>query len=233
MPLKVESAEGKVIIVTGGNRGIGLATCRELATRGARVIAGVRDPAKMPAIPGVTVLQVDTGDTESCETFVARALAEFGRIDGLINNAAILVDASVPALELPESDLRRVIDVNLIGPFRLCQLVIPHMLRQGYGRVVNVSSGLGALTDMGGGYPSYRMTKAALNAMTRIFAAELGPEVNVKVNSLSPGWVRTDMGGSQATRDPSEPAKEIADLVSIAEDGPTGGFFNRGEPTAW
>ncbi len=233
MSLPIEPAQGKVILLTGANRGIGLATAHELGKRGAKVVAGVRDPKRMPPIEGVSVLELDTGDVESCRAFVERAEKEQGRIDGLINNAAILVDGNTPALALAEADLRRVIEVNLIGPFRLCQLVVPGMLKRGYGRIVNISSGLGAIGDMGGGYASYRMTKLALNGFSRILAAELGHESNVKVNSISPGWVRTEMGGAGADRDPSEAAREIADLVSIAANGPSGGFFYRGEPTDW
>jgi len=233
MSLPIEPAQGKVIIVTGANRGIGLATAQELKGRGAKVVAGVREPERMPALEGVAVYELDTGDAGSCRAFVERAGKEQGRIDGLINNAGILLDANRPALELPEDDLRRTIEVNLIGPFRLCQLVLPGMIGRGYGRVVNMSSGLGALHDMGGGYASYRIAKAALNALTRVFAAELASESNVKINSISPGWVRTDMGGAGANRDPQEAAREIADLVSLAANGPSGGFFYRGKPIAW
>jgi NAD(P)-dependent dehydrogenase (short-subunit alcohol dehydrogenase family) len=233
MSLPIDSAAGKVILLTGANRGIGLATAHELQKRGAKVVAGVRDPNRMPSIEGVTVLELDTANAESCRAFAGCAEKEHGRIDGLINNAAILVDGNTPALSLSETDLRRVIEVNLIGPIRLCQIVVPGMLKRGYGRIVNISSGLGAIGDMGGGYASYRMTKLALNGFTRTLAAELGHKSNVKVNSISPGWVRTDMGGVGADRDPSEAAREIADLVSIAADGPSGGFFYRGEPTGW
>jgi NAD(P)-dependent dehydrogenase (short-subunit alcohol dehydrogenase family) len=233
MSLPIDSAAGKVILLTGANRGIGLATAHELQKRGAKVVAGVRAPNRMPSIEGVTVLELDTADAESCRAFAGRAEKEHGRIDGLINNAAILVDGNTRALGLAESELRRVIEVNLIGPFRLCQIVVPGMLKRGYGRIVNISSGLGAIGDMGGGYASYRMTKLALNGFTRVLAAELGPDSNVKVNSISPGWVRTDMGGAGADRDPSEAAREIADLVSIAADGPSGGFFYQGEPRGW
>ena len=201
---------GKVILITGANRGIGLATARELQKRGAWVVAGVREPQRMPAIEGVTVLALDTASAESCRAFVERAEKEQGSIDGLINNAAILLDANTPALALAEEDLRRVIEVNLIGPFRLCQLVLPRMLKRGYGRIVNISSGLGAIGDMGGGYPSYRMTKLALNGLTRVLSAEIGQGGNVKINSISPGWVKTDMGGEGANREPAEAAREIA-----------------------
>lgn len=233
MPLPTEPATGKVILITGANRGIGLATVHELQRRGAKVVAGVRDPGKMPPVLGVTVLKLDTADAESCRAFVAEAEREQGRIDGLINNAAILVDDQTPVLKLGQDDIRRVLEVNLLGPIRLCQLVVPGMDARGYGRIVNMSSGLGAIIGMGGGYPSYRMSKVALNAFTRVLAAELGPNSAVKVNSLDPGWVKTDMGGAGATRDPSEPAREIADLVSISENGPSGGFFTRGEPREW
>lgn len=233
MSLPVEPAAGKVILVTGANRGIGLATAHELNKRGAKVVAGVRDPKRMPAIEGVSVLELDTADAESCRAFIERAEQEQGRIDGLINNAGILLDGNTPALAVPEADLRRVIEVNLIGPFRLCQLVLPGMLKRRYGRIVNVSSGLASISSMEGGYASYRMTKLALNGLTRILAGEIGPDSNVKVNSISPGWVRTDMGGADAAREPSEAAREIADLASIAANGPTGGFFYQGQAHDW
>ena len=134
MPLPIEPVAGKVILITGANRGIGLATAHELQRRGAKVVAGVREPGKMPAIQGVTVLQLDTANAESCRTFVAEAEREHGRIDGLINNAGILLDANTSVLELSEEDLRRVLDVNLAGPIRLCQLVVPGMQSRGYGR---------------------------------------------------------------------------------------------------
>ncbi len=233
MPLPIEPATGKVILITGANRGIGLATANELQRRGAKVVAGVREPKKMPPIQGIMVLALDTASAESCRTFVAEAEREHGRIDGLINNAGILLDANASVLELSEEDLRRVFDVNLAGPIRLCQLVVPGMRARGYGRIVNISSGLGGITGMGGGYPSYRMAKLALNGFTRILAAELGQTSTVKVNSLDPGWVKTDMGGAEAHRTTSEPAREIADLVSISADGPSGGFFHRGEQREW
>ncbi len=232
MPLPIEPLTGKIIVITGANRGIGLAAAQELQKRGAKVVAGVREPNKMPPVSGIAALALDVANAESCRTFVAQAEREHGRIDGLINNAGVLLDDKTPVLELSEDDLRRVLEVNLIGPIRLCQLLVPGMLSRGYGRIVNISSGLGAITDMGGGWPSYRMSKVALNAFTRVLAAELGNS-NVKVNSLDPGWVRTDMGGADASRDPSEPAREIADLVSISADGPSGGFFRQGEPRDW
>jgi NAD(P)-dependent dehydrogenase (short-subunit alcohol dehydrogenase family) len=233
MPLPIEPIAGKIILLTGASRGIGLAAARELQKRGAKVVAGARDPARMPADLRVSVLKLDTSDAQSCRDFVKRAEEEHGRIDGLINNAGILLDRDTPALALGEDALRQVIEVNLIGPFRLCQLVLPGMVKRGYGRIVNISSGLGSITDMSSGYVSYRMTKLALNGLTRVLAAELGTYRNIKINSLSPGWTRTDMGGAGASREPEDPAREIADLISISADGPSGGFFYEGKPAAW
>jgi NAD(P)-dependent dehydrogenase (short-subunit alcohol dehydrogenase family) len=187
----------------------------------------------MPADAGAEVIQLDSSDALSCRSFVTRAEEEHGRIDGLINNAGILLDRDTPALALSEDTLRQVIEVNLIGPFRLCQLVLPGMVKRGYGRIVNISSGLGSIADMGSGYVSYRMTKLALNGLTRVLAAESSNHRNIKINSLSPGWTRTDMGGPGASRDPEDPAREIADLISISEKGPSGGFFYQGEPAPW
>ena len=233
MPLPTESLAGKVILLTGANRGIGLAAARELQKRGAAVVAGVRNLGRMPAMSGVEVCELDTSDANSCLAFIRYAEEAHGHIDGLINNAAILLDRDIPAAALSEDALRDVLEVNLIGPFRLCQLAIPGMVKRGYGRIVNVSSGLGSIRDMGSGYVSYRLTKLALNGLTRVLAAELSGHRNIKVNSLSPGWTRTDMGGAGASRDPEDPAREIADLISISEDGPSGGFFYQGEPAAW
>lgn len=234
MPLPVEPARGKVILLTGANRGIGLTTALELLERGAIVVAGMRRPEKGPKLPGgATIVELEMTSAPSCESFVQRALAQHGRIDGLINNAAILLGRRAPISELKEEDLRQAVEVNLIGPFRLCQLVIPHMLARGHGRIVNVSSGLGAISDMGRGSASYRLTKLALNGLTRILSAELGEESGVKINSICPGWVKTDMGAEGAVREPADAAREIADLVSIARDGPSGGFFRHGEPIAW
>lgn len=234
MVLPVESLEGKTIVVTGANRGIGLATVRELARRKAKVAAGVRQPGKMPAVKGeVAVFAYDSEDLGSARAFIEAVMTHFGRIDGLINNAAILLDKNTALLDLKEETLRHVIDINLIGPFRLCQIVLPHMIKQGYGRVVNISSGLGAIIDMGNDYPSYRLTKLALNGMTRILATDLAAYPDIKINSLCPGWVRTDMGGANASRAPEEAAKEIADLVAIGKRGPSGGFFRYGKPAAW
>jgi NAD(P)-dependent dehydrogenase (short-subunit alcohol dehydrogenase family) len=121
---------------------------------------------------------------------------------------------------------------NAIGPLLVMQAVIPGMRERGYGRIVNVSSMLAQLKDMGGGYPGYRMSKVALNALTRVVASEVGP-ANIKVNAMSPGWVATDMGGPDATRTVVEGADTAVWLATLPDDGPTGGFFDSRKQVAW
>ena len=126
--------------------------------------------------------------------------------------------------------VRRTFETNTLGPLMVSQALIP--LMQGSGRVVNVSSGMGQLAEMNGGYPGYRLSKAALNALTRILADEL-KGTGVKVNSVCPGWVRTDMGGADAPRTPKQGAETIVWLATLPDDGPTGGFFRDKQPIPW
>jgi NAD(P)-dependent dehydrogenase (short-subunit alcohol dehydrogenase family) len=169
-----------------------------------------------------------------------RALADYlrqdlGRLDVLVNNAGIFPDPppgsgrdSVFAADLEA--VRRGLETNVIGPLRVCQALIP--LMNGHGRVVNVSSGMGQLAEMNGCCPGYRLSKTALNAVTRIFADEL-KATGVKVNSVCPGWVRTEMGGEEAPLSVEEGAAGIVWAATLPEDGPTGGFFRQGQPIPW
>jgi NAD(P)-dependent dehydrogenase (short-subunit alcohol dehydrogenase family) len=233
MTPKPISLSGRVVAVTGAGRGIGLATVRELLGRGAQVVAGLRDPGRLPAGEGVVALPLAVDDAASCERFVAAALDRLGRIDGLVNNAGVLLDDGVAPLDVADAVLRETLEVNLLGPFRLCRLVLPGMVERGFGRVVNVSSGYGAIARLGeDGIPlAYGLSKLALNGMTRRLAAAVAGDV--KVNALCPGWVRTGMGGAGAPRAPEAPAREIADLLAVGADGPNGGFFREGAPAAW
>lgn len=227
-------------IVTGANRGLGLETCRQLAALGVRVILTSRDPAQGEAAQarlraqGLSVLYrpLDVTDADQIAALAAFVQSEFGRLDVLVNNAGVFLDpmqnASVFQAEL--DTLRTTMETNLYGPLRLCQTLIP--LMQGRGRVVNVSSGMGQLSDMNGGCPGYRTSKTALNALTRILADEL-KATQIKVNSLCPGWVRTDMGGPQAERSVEQGAETIVWLATLPDDGPSGGFFRDKKPIPW
>jgi NAD(P)-dependent dehydrogenase (short-subunit alcohol dehydrogenase family) len=239
-----QNAAGRIAVVTGGNRGMGLETCRQLAGRGARVVLTSRDPAKGEAAAGrlqgegldVRDHQLDVADDDSIRRLAKLIRSEFGRLDILVNNAGIVRGRDEPReramrpLEAMPAGLREVLATNLIGPFLLCQKLIPLMQRGG--RVVNVSSGMGQLSDMGADFPAYRISKAGLNALTRVFASELAG-TGIKVNAACPGWVRTDMGGAGATRSVEQGVATTIWLATLPDDGPSGGLFRDKKPIPW
>ena len=237
-------AEPRLAIVTGANRGIGLEIVRQLARRGLNVVLASRDLAKGEAAAArlalegveVPVIAIDVTDGESVRAGVADVLSRFGRIDVLVNNAAILKEGFNPedasVFEAPIDLVMLTFATNTVGPLRMIEAIVPGMRERGYGRVVNLSSGAGQLSDMGAGYPAYRMSKAALNALTRLTAAELGPG-DIKINAMCPGWVRTDMGGPNATRTAEKGAETAVWLATLPADGPTGGFFRDRKPIPW
>jgi NAD(P)-dependent dehydrogenase (short-subunit alcohol dehydrogenase family) len=232
----------RVAIVTGGNRGLGHECCRQLAALGYRVVLTARDTAQGEAAAralGVTFRALDVADAASCDAFAAWLDSDLKRVDILINNAGVLIDPNEdwnaresPAVGAAMDAFYQTFDVNVWGALRVAQAVIPHMRRQRWGRIVNVSSGLGRLADMGSGWPAYRMSKTALNAMTRILAAELSAD-GIKVNAANPGWVRTDMGGASADRSLPEGADTLVWLATLPDDGPTGGFFRDRTQDRW
>jgi NAD(P)-dependent dehydrogenase (short-subunit alcohol dehydrogenase family) len=228
---------GRVALVSGGNRGIGLEVCRQLAERGLAVIMGSRDAeqgrAAAAQLPdGVVVHQLDVADPESVEGLSRSVEEEYGRLDVLVNNAAISNDEGQSGVDADLDRVQEALEANLIGAWRLCEVAIPLMRRNGYGRIVNVSTGLASLEDMGGGSPGYRVSKTALNVLTRILASELRGS-GILVNAVNPGWVQTDMGGSGATRTVEEGAEALVWAATLPNSGPNGGFFRDREPVAW
>ena len=228
---------GRVALVSGGNRGIGLGVCRRLAEEGLTVILGSRDEErgrraaeKLPG--GVAVRQLDVADAGSVERLAASIENDFGRLDVLVNNAAISNDEGQSGAEADLDRVKEALEANLFGAWRLSQAAIPHMRRGGYGRIVNVSTGLAALEDMGGGSPGYRISKTSLNALTRILASELRG-TGILVNAVNPGWVQTDMGGANANRTVEEGADEVVWAATLPNNGPTGGFFRDRRHVAW
>ncbi len=158
---------------------------------------------------------------------------EFGRIDVLVNNAGILPDPrGARALDVPADVVREALETNLIGVLNVTQALAPLMQAHGYGRIVNISSELGQLAEMSVGTPAYRISKTALSALTRMFANELSGS-GVKVNAMSPGWVRTDLGGARAPRTVEQAADTAVWLAMLPADGPTGGFFKDRKPIPW
>lgn len=227
----------RVAVITGGNRGLGLAAATALARCGLTVVIGSRDAAEGEAAargiaPDAIALPLDVRDAASIAAFVRDVHARAGGADVLVNNAGIYPDESRSVLAVPPAQFRETLETNLLGPLALCQAFVPGMRDRGYGRVVNVSSGLGQLATMGDVAPSYAASKAALNALTRLVAAAVAGH-DVLVNSADPGWVRTRMGGAQAPRSIPEGIDTIVWLATLPDGGPTGGFFRDRQPIAW
>jgi NAD(P)-dependent dehydrogenase (short-subunit alcohol dehydrogenase family) len=234
----------RTALVSGANRGIGFEIVRQLARLGVLAVIGARDPKDGLAAAeklqseglDVPVVALDVDREGSAVEAVAEVKRLYGRLDVLVNNAAILIDApggfNASLFELTGDTARRTFETNVLGPLRLIQAAAPLMREQAYGRIVNLSSVAGQLADMGKGYPAYRISKSALNALTRIAASELGGG-NIKVNAMCPGWVRTDMGGANAERSAEQGADTAIWLSTLPDNGPTGGFFRDRKPIAW
>ncbi len=236
--------DARVALVTGGNRGLGLETVRQLGQRGLKTVLASRDPdkgraaAQQLAGAGVqtAIVTLDVNDAKTIEMAVAEIIRLNGRLDVLVNNAGISLDGSRAAvagvLEVTADVARQTYETNVLGPMRLIQAVAPHMRERRYGRIVNVSSRMGQLAGMGARSPGYRMSKAALNALTLVAAAELERD-GIKINAMHPGWVRTDMGGSSAPVSVEDGADTAVWLATLPDDGPTGQFFEKRKPIEW
>jgi len=226
-------------LVTGANRGIGLEVTRQLAKQGIDVILGARDQAKGERAArsltqdGLSVFpyQLDVADQHSIDRLYQAIAADFGRLDILVNNAAILYDTWQQGTTADLDVVHSALETNLFGAWRMCQTFLP-LLRQSHaGRIVNVSSEGGSLASMGGGTPAYSVSKASLNALTRILASELAG-THILVNAICPGWVATDMGGAGG-RPVSQGAAGIVWAATLPKGGPTGGFFRDKRPLPW
>lgn len=228
-----------VAIVTGANRGIGREVVRQLAAAGWLVVLGARDAARGESAAaelggagaGVVARALDVADDRSVREAAAWVGGTLGRCDALVNNAAIDYDTDARATTADLDRVHRAMETNLYGAWRTALAFLPLLRRAPHPRIVNVSSGSGSLADMGAGTPAYSVSKAALNALTRILAAELRRD-HVLVNAVCPGWVATDMGGAGG-RPVSEGAANVTWAVLLGDDGPTGGFFRDGRPVAW
>jgi NAD(P)-dependent dehydrogenase (short-subunit alcohol dehydrogenase family) len=231
----------RLAVVTGANKGIGYEICRQLARKGLKVVLTSRDAEKGAQArkkleqEGFDVLhhQLDVTDQSSIAAIARHIESEYGRVDVLVNNAGVLIDSRLTSvLKEKEETFRTTLETNFYGALRMCQALVPLMLKNHYGRVVNLSSGLGQLDDMGDGTPAYRVSKTALNALTRMVAKAVEGD-NILVNSMCPGWVRTDMGGSQASRSVEQGAETAVWLGMLPHGGPSGGFFRDKKPIPW
>lgn len=217
----------KRALVTGGNRGIGLAICKALAAKDYEVFLGSRNfksGEQTAATLGVSTVEIDVADIESIEN----AVQDVKSVDVLVNNAGVLGSGGIFD---DRQDFELCMEVMVNGPYHLMRLLTPAMVSQGYGRIVNVSSGWGAFSAGLSGPGAYGVAKAALNALT-VAAARSLPS-SVKVNSMCPGWVRTRMGGMNASRTVEEGAETAAWLATLDQDGPTGGFFRNRTRIEW
>jgi NAD(P)-dependent dehydrogenase (short-subunit alcohol dehydrogenase family) len=227
-----------VALVMGGNRGIGREVARQLSGSGWSVIIGSRDREQGelgaagvdPSGGHVRVCQLDVTNPDSVAGAAGWAGREFGRVDVVINNAAIDYDTDQLAIAADLDRVSRALDTNLLGAWRVSQAFIPLLRRSAHPRIVNVSSEAGAISEMTGGTPGYAVSKAALNALTRILAAELRAD-GVLVNAACPGWTDTDMG--RGGRLVAAGAASVVWAAMLPDDGPTGGFFRDGRALPW
>ena len=235
-------ADKRVAVVTGANRGIGREIARQLARRpDLHVVLTARDEKKGKAAaralqedgPAVEFHPLDVDSGKSVAALAGFLGKSRGRCDVLVNNAGILADPrGSRLLDSKVETWRETLATNVLGPLMLAQALVPLMRKHRYGRIVNVSSAMGQLSDMGTGSPAYRVSKTALNALTLILAADLGGS-GILVNSMSPGWVRSDMGGPGAPRSVEQGADTAVWLATLPDNGPTGGFFKDRRPIPW
>jgi NAD(P)-dependent dehydrogenase (short-subunit alcohol dehydrogenase family) len=223
-------------LITGANRGIGREVARQLAADGWDVLLGSRDLQKgQEAADSIgrsaTALELDVADGSSVLRAATAVARDPGRLEVLVNNAAILYDTANRAASVDLDEARRGFETNLFGAWACVQAFLPLLRESPHGRIVNVSSEGGSLASMGGGTPIYSTSKAALNALTRVLAAELRP-AGILVNTICPGWTATDMGGSGG-RPVADGAASVVWAATLPDDGPTGGFFRDGRPLPW
>ena len=236
------NAHGPIALVTGAARGIGREVARQLAERGHVVILTARDGEKAATAAreladetGGTVIpqQLDVADPDSIEAMATALADDPGRLDVLVNNAGVVIDGGVAGTDPDFGAIQATLDTNFFGAYRVTVALLPLLRNSAHPRIVNVSSGMGGVAEMGGWVPGYRVSKAALNAMTRILATELGDQ-RVLVNSACPGFVASDMGAQWgASKSVPDGAAGIVWLATLPDDGPTGGFFRDGKPVAF
>jgi NAD(P)-dependent dehydrogenase (short-subunit alcohol dehydrogenase family) len=236
----MSNARKRVALVTGANRGLGLETGRQLLAKGLTVVLSGRDEdALARAAAGLDgdkdrlmTVRMDVTDVSSIVKAHEIINSRFGAVEVLVNNAAVLLCENEDALSIPPEAYRKTFDTNVFGVIEVCRIFAPPMARAGYGRIVNVSSGAGQLASMSTYAPAYSLSKATLNAWTRILASTYR-QSGVLVNSVDPGWVRTDMGGPSAPRSVEQGADTIVWLATLPDGGPTGEFFHDRRPIEW
>jgi len=244
----MQNSKKRVALVTGAAKGIGFEIAKKLAEQEMTVLMGIRNQERgmkaqkqlrRSTLDGHFIL-LDVTDAMSIQAAVGKIKDEFRRLDILVNNAGIMIDSKTGIAELDKTIFQNTLETNAFGPLLLTQACLPLMKSNSYGRIVNLSSILGSLTDIAGPdsmhaevqAPAYRLSKTVLNGITVLFAAELHG-TNILVNSACPGWVRTDMGGDQAPLSAEQGADTPVWLATLPDGGPSGGFFRERQPIPW
>jgi NAD(P)-dependent dehydrogenase (short-subunit alcohol dehydrogenase family) len=239
-------SQRKIALVTGANKGLGLAISHQLAQQDIHVVMGVRDIAKGAVAMNqlrhdglaVDCQPLDVTDPESIASIRDYLTKTYGKLDILVNNAGICLDSGQQPSQVGIDRIRQTLETNFIGAVAITQALLPLIRQSKAGRIVNMSSGRGSLTqhsDPECNYAktlAYNASKTALNAFTVMLAAEL-KDTPIKVNSADPDWCRTDMGTASATHSPQEGADTPVWLATLSAAGSTGGFFNARHPIPW
>ncbi|HHP7242233.1 MAG TPA: SDR family oxidoreductase [Cyclobacteriaceae bacterium] len=229
----------KIVVVTGGNRGIGFEICKQLHALDFQVVLTSRDLKKGEEAAKslskknnkVMYMNLDVSDVESITTFSNHMKELYGHVDVLVNNAGIFIDREAQLITVKLNKIKETLETNTYGPVLLIQQLLPLLTLSKDARIINMSSGLGAISEMAGGYPGYRLSKVALNAATLMMASELR-NTTVKVNAMCPGWVKSDMGGPGASRSLVEGA-DTAVWLATASGIPNGKFFRDRKEIDW
>jgi NAD(P)-dependent dehydrogenase (short-subunit alcohol dehydrogenase family) len=230
----------KIVLITGANKGIGLETARQLSNRGCHVVIGVRNAkageaamARLAKEKGkASLLELDVSNSKSVTCAATEFANQFDRLDVLINNAGIYPDEGLTILTIPRQQLTETFQTNTFGPVEVTQAFLPYLRKAKGARVINMSSGYGQIEELRANVPSYCLSKLALNGVTLMLSQALN-EHGIAVNSMSPGWVRTDMGGAAAPRSVEEGAETAVWLATEAAQELTGKFFQDRKEIPW
>ncbi|WP_342045235.1 SDR family oxidoreductase [Bacillus sp. OTU530] len=232
--------EKQVALVTGGNRGIGYELVKQLALKGFKVILTSRNAENgheaaqklKQSDLDVSFVVMSVDNQESIHQAAIIVNDRYGRLDVLINNAGVYLDGNQKLLNMEPSILEKTMATNFFGAYHVIRSFIPLMEKQGYGRIINISSEYGAMSEMSyQGVGAYKLSKLALNGLTRLVAAEINGDI--KINAVDPGWVSSDMGGPSAPKTPKQAAESILWLATIGPEGPNGEFFRDEKQIEW
>lgn len=230
-------SKDKVALVTGANRGIGLEVVRQLAEQGFTVILGSRsksageNAAKQLNQATIIAKQLDITNQDSVNELANWLKQNYDHLDVLVNNAGMNYDTYQNVINADLRNVQGTFETNILGAWRVTQAVLPLLKKSQQARVVNVSSGAGALASMTGGTPAYSLSKLALNGLTMMLANQL-KSTGILVNAVCPGWVATDMGGAGG-RAVELGGKSVVWAVNLPADGPTGKFLRDGKEIDW